>query len=161
MSTVTFPGLGLEFEVSRVAFSLFGVDIYSYAICIVAGILTALFFAKMSEATYNIHFDFLLETMFFAIAFGIVGARLYYVIFNLEYYSVDPLQIFNIRDGGLALYGGLITGIFVIIKICKKYNVNTLDMFDYIVPFVALAQCIGRWGNFFNIEHMGMRLHRF
>lgn len=161
MNVVVFPGLGLEFEVSKIAFNLFGVDIYSYAICIVAGVLVALLFCKMSEDNFYISFDFLLETMLFAIVFGIIGARLYYVIFNLEYYLANSAQILNLRDGGLAIYGGLITGIFVIMKRCKKYNVHTLDFLDYIAPFVAIAQCIGRWGNFFNIEAYGYETTSF
>ncbi len=155
MNIVTFPGLGLKFEVSKVAFQLFGIDIYSYAICIVVGIVMALILCKKSEDNYYIKFDAVLETMLFAIVFGIVGARLYYVFFNLEYYLQSPLQILNIRDGGLAIYGGLIVGIFVIIKMCKKYRIHPLDFLDYIAPFVALAQSIGRWGNFFNIEAYG------
>lgn len=155
MSTITFPGLGLNFEVSKVAFTLFGVDIYSYAVCIVVGILTALIFAKRSETNYYIKFDCLLETMLFSIILGIIGARLYYVLFNLKYYLANPEKILHLRDGGLALYGGFIVAIFVIIKFCKHYKVHPLDFFDYIVPFVALAQSIGRWGNFFNIEAYG------
>ena len=155
MNIVTFPGVGWNFEVSKVAFNLFGIDIYSYAICIVLGILTAVILAKRSEDKYYIKFDCFLEIMLFALIFGIIGARLYYVLFNLEYYLANPSEILNIRDGGLALYGGFIVGFFVIIKFCKRYRVYRLDFFDYIVPFVAFAQSIGRWGNFFNIEAYG------
>lgn len=161
MNTVTFPGLGLNFEVSKIAFQIAGIDIYSYAVCIVLGILTALIFCKISEDNYYIKFDCVIETMLFAIIFGIVGARLYYVLFNLKYYFTNPLQIFNLRDGGLALYGGLIAGLIVIIKFSKKYRVHPLDFLDYIVPFLALAQSIGRWGNFFNIEAYGYETTSF
>lgn len=161
MNSVAFPGLNLEFDVSKVAFNLFGVDIYSYAICIVLGIITALIFCKISEDNYYIKFDCLLEIMLFVIVFGIVGARIYYVLFNLYYYLQNPSQIFNLRDGGLAIYGGLITGILVIIKFCKKYRIHHLDFLDYIAPFVALAQSIGRWGNFFNIEAYGYETTSF
>ena len=161
MSTVTFPGLGFDFEVSKVAFQIAGIDIYSYAVCIVLGIITALIFCMMSEDNYYIKFDCVMETILFAIIFGIIGARLYYVLFNLEYYLTNPLQILNLRDGGLALYGGLIAGLITIIKFSKKYRVHPLDFLDYIVPFVALAQSIGRWGNFFNIEAYGYETTSF
>lgn len=161
MSTITFPGLGLNFEVSKVAFTIFGIDIYSYAVCIVVGIITALIFAKRSGTNYYIKFDCLLETMLFSIILGIIGARLYYVLFHLDYYLAYPEQILHFRDGGLALYGGFIVAIFVIIKFCKHYKVHPLDFFDYIVPFVALAQSIGRWGNFFNIEAYGTETTSF
>lgn len=155
MNTVTFPGLNLEFKINKVAFNFFGIDIYNYAICIVLGIIIALFLCKKSKDNYYIKWENVIDIMLFSIVFGILGARLYYVIFNLEYYLVNPLQIFNLRDGGLAIYGGLITGIFVIFKLCKKYKISTLDFLDYIVPFVAIAQSIGRWGNFFNVEAYG------
>lgn len=155
INTITFPGLGLNFHVSQIAFNLFGIDIYAYAICIVIGILTALIFCKLSDENYYIKFDCVLETLLFSIIFGIIGARIYYVMFNLEYYAADFSRIINLRDGGLALYGGFITGGFVAVKLCRKYKVSPIEFFDYIVPFVALAQSIGRWGNLFNIEAYG------
>ena len=161
MNTVIFPELDLEFQVSKIAFTFFGVDIYSYAICIVSGILTAIFFCMKSGDNYYIKRDCLVETLLFAIIFGIVGARLYYVIFNLKYYLVNPLQILNLRDGGLALYGGLIAGILVVFKVCKLYKEDPINFLDYIAPFVALAQSIGRWGNFFNIEAYGYETNSF
>lgn len=155
MHTVSFPGIGLNFEISRVAFQLFGVDIYYYAICIVTGIIIALCLCKWSKDNYYVRFDDVLEIILFAIIFGIFGARAYYVIFNLNYYLSNSSEILNLRDGGLAIFGGLITGGIVVIKFCKKNKINALDFLDYIVPFVALAQSIGRWGNFFNIEAYG------
>ncbi len=161
MNIITFPELGFRFRVSKIAFTFLGVDIYSYAICIVLGILIAVYFCLKSEDNYYIKRDCLLETLLYSIVFGIFGARLYYVIFNIKYYLLNPMQIFNIRDGGLAIYGALIVGICVIIKMCKKYREHPLDFLDYIAPFVALAQCIGRWGNFFNIEAFGYETTSF
>lgn len=155
MNVVSFPGLGLEFEVSKIAFNLFGIDIYSYAVFIVLGIIIALFLCKISEDNYYITFDCVTETMLFSILAGIVGARLYYVLFNLKYYFANPEQILNLRDGGLAIYGGLALGGIVAVQVCKKYRVDAKEFFDYIVPFVAIAQAIGRWGNFFNVEAYG------
>ena len=145
----------MRFEVSKIAFNLFGIDIYMYAICIVVGIITALICCKLSEDNYYIEFDCVLETMLFSILAGIIGARLYYVFFNFEQYAGDLGRIFDLRDGGLALYGGFLLGGFVANRFCKRYKVSPIEFFDYIVPFVALAQCIGRWGNFFNVEAYG------
>ena len=91
MNIIAFPGIGLEMKVPQIAFSLFGIDIYYYSICIVLGIVVALFLCKLCKENYNIQFDITLEIILLAIVFGICGARLYYVIFNLNYYLQNPL----------------------------------------------------------------------
>lgn len=101
--------------------------------------------------------EFLLETLLIAVMVGVVGARIYYVVFNWKKYMLSPVKIFELRDGGLAIYGGLIAGAMVIFGKCQKKKINPFDFFDYIVPFVAIAQSIGRWGNFFNQEAYGIR----
>lgn len=155
MDLVKFPGLGIEFNVPKIAFELFGVEIYFYAIFIVLGIIIALILCRISKEMFGIEYETVIETMIGAIIFGYIGARLYYVIFNLNKYINNPLKIFNIRDGGLAIYGGIIfAGIYILIK-CKKSKIIFLDFCDYIIPFVAIAQSIGRWGNFFNKEAYG------
>ena len=90
-----------------------------------------------------------------AIFIGIIGARLYYVIFNFNYYINNPKAIFNIRDGGLAIYGGLIFGLLFILLKCKIKEINVYNFLDYIIPYVPFSQSFGRWGNFFNIEAYG------
>ena len=155
MDLVRFPGLNIELNISKIAFELFGIEIYFYAICIVLGISIALILARLSKEKFGIKYEKIIETMIGAIAWGYIGARLYYVIFNLNDYIQNPLKILNIRDGGLAIYGGMIfAGLFIFIK-CKKDKINFLDFCDYIIPFVSIAQCIGRWGNFFNKEAYG------
>ena len=89
------------------------------------------------------------------ILFGIIGTRLYYVLFNLEYYLRNPIEIFQVWNGGLAIHGGIISGILVIIIYTKKYKVNTIKMLDIVAVSVIIAQAIGRWGNFFNQEAFG------
>lgn len=157
MNVVSFPGIGIDFEVPKIAFTVLGVDIYMYAVCIVVGIIVAMIFCKFSEDNYYINFECVIEIMLLAIVFGIIGARLYYVIFNFSQYAENLGKIFDLRDGGLALYGGFIAGTFIIVKFSKKYKVSPIEFLDYIVPFVALAQCIGRWGNFFNVEAYGIQ----
>lgn len=155
MNIVKFPGLNLEFIFSEIAFSILGINVYKYAVCIVLGILVALILCKLSKEKYDVEFDFVVENFIIGILFGIIGARLYFVIFNLEYYSKDVLKIFQIRDGGLAIYGGLIFGVFSVIVNCKIRKKDTLNFLDYIIPYIAIAQCFGRFGNFFNVEAYG------
>ncbi len=155
MNVVTFPGVNLSFEFSKIAFTVFGLSVYKYAVCIVLGILVALVLCRLNKEKFGIDFEFILESSILGIFFGIIGARIYYIMFNLEYYINNPEEILNFRNGGLAIYGGLIFGAIAIIINCKIRKKNILDFFDSIVPFVAIAQCIGRWGNFFNIEAYG------
>ena len=157
MNLVKFPGLNLEFKFSRIAFYLFGIPIYKYAVCIVIGIVVALILARFSKEKFENKFEDLLEIVLYAIIFGIVGARSYYVIFNLEYYCLSPSKILNFRDGGLAIYGGLIFGLIAILISCKLKKIKILNFLDYVVPYVSIAQSIGRWGNFFNVEAYGER----
>ncbi len=155
LNIVRFPEFNLEFKFSKIAFSVFGIEIYKYAICIVLGLICALILCKISKEKFDEEYDFVLENFIIGIIFGIIGARLYFVLFNLEYYKQNILEIFNIRDGGLAIYGGLIFGAISIIINCKIQKKDFLNFFDYIVPFVAIGQCIGRFGNFFNVEAYG------
>ena len=155
MNVVTFPGLNLSFEFSKIAFTVFGISVYKYAVCIVLGIIVALVLCRINKEKFGIDYEFILENSILGLFFGIIGARTYYIIFNLGYYINNPTEILNFRNGGLAIYGGLIFGALAIIINCKIKKKNCLDFFDSIVPFVAIAQCIGRWGNFFNIEAYG------
>lgn len=155
MDVVKFPGLGMQFEFSRIAFEIFGIAVYKYAVCIVLGIAVALVLAKLSKDRFGIDFQFVLESSIVAIIFGTIGARLYYVLFNLEYYSKHILEIFSLRSGGLAIYGGLIFGGLSILVYSKIRKKDTVDLLDYLVPFVAIAQFFGRFGNFFNVEAYG------
>ena len=161
MNVVTFPGLNLSFEFSKIAFTVFGISIYKYAVCIVMGILVSLILCRLNKEEFGIDFEFILENTILGILIGAIGARFYYIIFNLEYYINNPNEILNFRNGGLAIYGGLIFGAIAIIINCKIQKKNILDFFDCIVPFVAIAQCIGRFGNFFNIEAYGYETSMF
>lgn len=157
MNLVKFPAFNLEFKFSKIAFYLFGIPIYKYAVCIAIGIIIALLLARLSKEKFENKFEDALESTLYAVIFGVIGARIYFVIFNLEYYLSSPMQILNFRDGGLAIYGGLIFGLIAIFIFCKIKKLNILNFLDYIVPFVAIAQSVGRWGNFFNIEAYGVK----
>lgn len=152
---VRFPGLGLAFSIQPVAVNLFGVNLYFYAICIVLGIAVAMILCYQSKEKFGVSFDFVFESLIPAVLIGLIGARIYYMAFNWKNNNLSLFQLFNIRNGGLAIYGGLLTGLIVILIRCKKYKINCLNFLDYVVPFIAIAQSIGRWGNFFNKEAYG------
>ena len=155
MNTVTFPILNLTFKVSSVAFTLFGIEIYWYAIMIVTAIIVALLVLKIREKRFNIKYADILDLVILIIPIMIVSARLYYVLFDLKDFISSPLEIFNIRNGGLAIYGGIIGGIITCYIFCKKKKLNFVELLDFIAPSLAIGQAIGRWGNFFNIEAYG------
>ena len=154
MNIVNFEGLGIYLKLNKVAISLFGIDIYWYAIFIVIAFILAILLCKKNEGKYNIKFDDVLELLLFVIPISIISARLYFILFKLDYYIQNPNEILDIRNGGLAIYGGIIGAILTIVLFCKKKNINILDMCDYIAPYLPLGQAIGRWGNFFNSELM-------
>lgn len=99
--------------------------------------------------------DFIVNLLFVTILIGILGARLYYVLFNLDYYIANPLEIFAIWNGGLAIHGGIIFALIFLIIYLKKKNINILLILDFVVVGLIIGQAIGRWGNFFNGEAHG------
>lgn len=140
---------------NRVAFSIFNVDIYYYSLFILTGIIIAYFLIKFETKKHNIDFNIVSNLLFYTIIIGILGARVYYVIFNISYYANNLLEIINIRNGGLAIHGGIISAIIFIYYYTKKHNLNFIRILDIFAPGVIIAQAIGRWGNFFNQEAYG------
>ena len=140
---------------SRVAFSIFGIEIYWYALIILFGMLMAFFIIEREAKKEKINKDFIDNLIFYSVIIGIIGARLYYVLFNLNYYLENPAEIIMIHNGGLAIHGGLITGALFVIYYSKKKKENVIKIFDIISPAIILAQSIGRWGNFINKEAYG------
>ena len=110
MNTITFPLLNLKFKISQVAFSLFGIDIYWYAVFIVSSIVLAFILYKMRDGLYSIKYDDVLDLALITIPIAFVSARLYFVLFKLDYYLDNPAAILDFRAGGLAIYGGIIGG---------------------------------------------------
>lgn len=157
MKEVSFPSIGLNLKFNNIAINIGGIDVYWYAIFIVIAFIIALILLKKDDGKYNIKFEDVLDVFIIGIPVGLVCARLYFVIFKLEYYIQSPIKIFNIRDGGMAIYGGIIGVIVTIIILCKIKKITVLDMFDYIVPVLPLGQAIGRWGNFLNVEAYGTK----
>ena len=138
----------------RIAF--FGISWYS--LLIVAGILIGLAFCSRESRRYRISQDALLDFLLYAIPLGIVFARLYYVVFRFNMYSDDLLSVFNIREGGLAIFGGIIGGLFAARIVSRKHGISMLSLLDLIAPALALGQAIGRWGNYINMEAYGLRV---
>lgn len=155
MELVTFPMFNLELNISNIAFTVCGIPVYWYAILIVASIALAIFLCKVQDGKFGIKFEDILDLSLILIPVAFICARIYYVIFNIDKYS-NIVDILNIKDGGLAIYGAIIGGFIVIYVFCKKRKISLLDMLDYIVPFLALGQAIGRWGNFINVEAYGV-----
>lgn len=146
MNTVTFPILNLKIEIEPVAFSLFGIDIHWYAILIVSAIVIAFIIFKIRDGLYDIKYSDIIDLSIYVIPISIVSARLYYVLFNLNHYIKDPSMIFNLRSGGLAIYGGIIGGLITCIIFCKKRKIKLLNLLDYIAPGLALRSSNWKMG---------------
>lgn len=155
MREVVFPLLNLKLNINPIMFNMFGINVYWYAFLIVFSIILGIIICKKNEGKFGIKFDNILDLLIYVLPVSIICARLYYVIFSINLYWQNPLAIFNIRDGGLAIYGGIIGAVIIILIYCKKKKISALDVLDYVAPCLALGQCIGRWGNFFNVEAHG------
>jgi phosphatidylglycerol:prolipoprotein diacylglycerol transferase len=138
-----------------IAFYIFGIPIRWYGVLISIGMIIGILIASKSCKIKNINYDNMIDIVLIAFPFAVIGARLYYVIFNLDYYAKYPLEIINIRQGGLAIHGGIIFALFSAYLYTKKKNLNFLSYADAAAPSIILAQAIGRWGNFFNQEAYG------
>ncbi len=153
---VSFPGLGIEnIPVSRVAFTLFGIHVYWYGMLIALAIILSLFLSTRQADKYGLKSDDIMDMYIFLIPAMIIFARIYYVVFEWDYYRVDWRRIFNTREGGLAFYGGVIGGVLAIILVARFKKIKSADIFDFLIVYVPLAHGIGRWGNFFNQEAFG------
>ena len=139
---------------NNVFFSFGGITIYWYSITMLLGILTGIYIA-MEEAKRQGLSNYLDNLIFYLILFGIIGARMYYVIFEFDAYKYNLLDIFKVWEGGLAIYGAVIAGALVIVYYAKKHKQSIIKTTDILVPGLIIGQAIGRWGNFFNGEAHG------
>lgn len=154
-NTVTFPNLGWSFDVNRIAFSIFGMDFYWYGVLIGLGVLLALLYAQKKAETFGLNYDDMIDVLFGGIVIGIIGARFYYVVFRWDSYKDNLLSIFDVRSGGLAIYGGIIFGFLSGYFLCKWKKVKFLPLADAASGGFLIGQSIGRWGNFVNVEAFG------
>ena len=138
-----------------VAFTVFGIEVRWYGVLIALGMVLATLLTYKRAPRHGLEPDRVLDFILICIPAGIIGARLYYVVFNWSMYEGDFLKIINLRLGGLAIHGGLIFGIAAAVILCAVWKIRPLNVMDLAVPGVALAQAIGRWGNYFNSEAHG------
>ena len=143
------------FEISRSALILFGFELHWYGLLIAMGVLAAVLLACSRERKFGFERDTALNVALLAVPVAIICARLYYVFFSWEYYAAHPREILNIRQGGLAVYGGVIGGVLAGWIYCRAKKLSFRKGLDLVAPSLALGQAIGRWGNFFNQEAYG------
>ena len=156
MPEIWFPNLGIKIDkLSRTAFSIGSFNVYWYGLiiglAIIAAVLLVLHEAKRSGQKPEDYIDF----ASFAIILSVIGARLYYVIFSWDMYKDNLLEILNIREGGLAIYGGVIAAVLTVIIAAKIKHLSAPQIFDTIALALLNGQMLGRWGNFFNREAFG------
>ncbi|MBR5615514.1 MAG: prolipoprotein diacylglyceryl transferase [Clostridia bacterium] len=163
MIEVSFPGLGIDnFQLNPVAFEVFGLEVRWYGIFITLGMLAAFAYAYYRSKQEGFDLDNLLDMGLYIIVFGVIGARLYYVLMKLDTYILPGrsawdnfLDMINIRGGGLGIYGGIIAGALTLYIYCRVKKKDWRSALDMVAPGVMIAQAMGRWGNFFNGEAHG------
>ncbi len=155
MDTITFPGLGISLNPSRVAFSLFGKEIYWYGIIIALGFILAVIYAMIRVKEFGLTQDNILDMLFVTVPTSVICARLYYCIFEWERYKNAPISILYIWEGGLAIYGAVIGAVVSAVLFCKVKKVPLAPMLDIGGLGLLIGQMIGRWGNFINREAHG------
>lgn len=139
----------------RVFLSVGPINIYWYSILIIISLCLGMFLSGKVADKNNVGKDFLINMICYLIPIAVVGARVYYVIFNFDVFKDNILDIFKVWNGGLAIYGAVISSIVFIYIYCKKKNKDTFLVLDTLVPYLILGQAIGRWGNFINKEAFG------
>ncbi len=168
MSYISFPGLGIEpFHIDEVVFKVFGRPVAWYGLLITCGMILAVLYALHIRKFEGISSDDIVDLAFVVIIFGVLGARLYYVIFKWDSYLVTNAQNFlgnltatlknviAVWEGGLAIYGGILAGILTAFFFARKRKIKFIKLLDILAPCVWIGQVIGRWGNFINMEAYG------
>ena len=153
-SVISFPALNLSLN-PPAYFTLFGFRIYFYGMLIALGFLLAILYCAKAAPRFGIKADDFYDLMLWLIPLSIVGARLYYVLFRLDYYLANPGEIVALRDGGLAIYGGVIAGVLTAFFVCRHKKIPLPAMLDLAVLGLLIGQILGRWGNFMNREAFG------
>ena len=153
--TVSFPQLGIDLNINRVAFYFSGIPVYWYGIIIALSLVAGVALASLAAKKIGENTDIPLDLAIFCGPLAIVFARLYYVAFNLDYYLANPAEIFNLRGGGIAIYGAIIGAVIAALVYCRVKKYNSLTVFDIGAVGLICGQMTGRWGNFFNQEAFG------
>jgi len=152
---IEFPGLGIRIENINPSIEIFGIQIYWYGIIISVGFLLGIILGLRACRNLGFSQDDIITYILAATPAALVGARLYYVIFTWNEFQYDFWKIINTRDGGLAIYGGIIGAVIAVAIMARIKKHNILRLLDFAMPYIALGQAIGRWGNFVNQEAYG------
>ena len=152
---ISFPMLGDWSVNPPYSFTVFGFEIYFYGVIIAASFILAALFCARKAAEFGLTSDDLFDLVIWLIPACIIGARLYYVLFKLDYFIANPSKIFSLRDGGLAIYGGIIAGVITGIIWSRKKKIAVFAVGDLAAFGLLIGQAVGRWGNFINREAFG------
>ena len=152
---ISFPMLGDWSVNPPYSFTVFGFEIYFYGVIIAAAFILAALFCARKAAEFGLTSDDLFDLVIWLIPACIVGARLYYVLFKLDYFIANPSKIFSVRDGGLAIYGGIIAGVITGIIWSRMKKIPVFAVGDLAAFGLLIGQAVGRWGNFINREAFG------
>ncbi|MBQ3481006.1 MAG: prolipoprotein diacylglyceryl transferase [Oscillospiraceae bacterium] len=155
-SAISFPGLFGDWTIDPPAsFALFGRNVYFYGVFIALGFLLGITYCAKNAKRFGIREDDVYDLVLWLIPLSIVGARLYFIAFKLDYYLANPGEIVEIWNGGLAIYGGVIAGVIVMLLVCRHKKIPWQAMFDLLIFGLLIGQILGRWGNFMNREAFG------
>lgn len=153
---ISFPMFGKSFTINPPAyFSIGSFKIYYYGVIIAAGFLLAVIYCSRRSRQFGITQDNIIDMLILAVPMAVIFTRLYYCIFNWSYYAANPAQILNFRDGGLAIYGGIIGAVLAVYIFCRYKKIPTGAMLDMGCFGLLIGQAVGRWGNFMNREAYG------
>ncbi len=155
---VSFPKIGIEIKLSRIAFRVFSLEVAWYGVIIAIGFLLALIYAMKMSKVFNVDSNKLFDLIVISAISAVIGARLYYVVFYGDNFSLkEPMSIINLRQGGLAIYGAIIAGFITTVIVVRLKNLNLALVLDILCVALLIGQSIGRWGNFFNQEAYGSK----
>ena len=154
-TSISFPNLGIYLENVGKSIEVFGFEIAFYGIIIGCGVMAGIIMAAMEAKRTGQNPDTYYDLALYAVVLSVIGARIYYVIFSWDQYKDDLLSIFNIRQGGLAIYGGVIAAVITVFVYGRVKKISFAKLADTAVLGLILGQIIGRWGNFFNREAFG------
>lgn len=161
LSTISFPMFG-DWKINPPSyFTIFGKNIYFYGVIIAVAFLLGILYVSKNAKKVGLTEDDTYDALIWMIPFSIIGARLYFVLFKLDYYLQNPREIIAVWEGGLAIYGGIIAGVIVIFLVCRHKKVSVMAMLDLFIVACCIGQAIGRWGNFMNREAFGTETEVF
>ena len=153
INTISFPSLGWEFTISRTAFEIFGTPVYFYGLLIGTGLLLAVVYGLYETKRVGIDHDDMFNMLLIALPVSIICARLYYVIFQWDYYKNNLLEILNIRGGGIAIYGAVIGAAIVVFTYCIIKKLSIAKCLDVLSIGLLIGQAIGRWAILSTARH--------